>query len=323
MAYVFKVLPEKQMKAYADLLSATDRGGRQEMVWIKVFDNYCGTHWRDAEMLTQEMVDEWCAKRPTEKNNSTRTRIYPIIQLLRYLRERGLTEVGDPAVPRAERSTYIPHAFSGSELSAFFSACDSYPISQRSARSWNLKMTIPVFFRLLYSSGIRTTEARLLRRADVDLGRGILDIRKSKGSCQHFVVLHDSMLGLMRIYDSTIDELYPNRAYFFPVDAKKGRASVWVWQTFNKVWATVSDVSAVPYELRHNYAIENINRWSGLGFGFHDRLLYLSKSMGHASIESTKSYYSLVPPMAELLQERTEAGFNDIIAEVDYEESVD
>ena len=43
------------------------------------------------------------------------------------------------------------------------------------------KITCPVFFRLLYSSGIRTTEARYLKREDVDLEHGVLNIRKSKG----------------------------------------------------------------------------------------------------------------------------------------------
>jgi Phage integrase family. len=50
------------------------------------------------------------------------------------------------------------------------------------------RIIVPVFFRLLYSSGIRTTEARLLRADDVNLDDGVLNIRHSKGFSQHFVV---------------------------------------------------------------------------------------------------------------------------------------
>jgi integrase len=72
--------------------------------------------------------------------------------------------------------------------------------------------------------------------------------------------------------------------------------------------------------LRHHYAIENINRWVDEGFGFDDRLLYLSKSMGHTTIESTRYYYSLVPGMSHLLEEHTEDRFNALIPEVDDED---
>ena len=73
--------------------------------------------------------------------------------------------------------------------------------------------------------------------------------------------------------------------------------------------------------LRHHYAIENINHWTGEGFGFDAKLLYLSKSMGHSTIEATKYYYSLVPAMADILKEKTGMDFKSIIPEVDYEES--
>lgn len=68
---------------------------------------------------------------------------------------------------------------------------------------------------------------------------------------------------------------------------------------FHKVWDSISTAKAVPYDFRLNYAIMNINAWIGKGFEFHDKLLYLSKSMGHTSLESTKYYYALVPAKSE------------------------
>ena len=38
----------------------------------------------------------------------------------------------------------------------------------------------------------------MLRVEDVDLCHGILNIRYSKGHAQHYVVLHDSMLGHLK-----------------------------------------------------------------------------------------------------------------------------
>jgi integrase len=87
-----------------------------------------------------------------------------------------------------------------------------------------------------------------------------------------------------------------------------------------KVYETVNRSYTTAYALRHHYAIENINRWVDYGFGFDDKLLYLSKSMGHTPIESTRYYYSLVPQMSHLLEEQTEDGFNVLIPEVDDED---
>ena len=72
----------------------------------------------------------------------------------------------------------------------------------------------------------------------------------------------------------------------------------------------------VAYELRHHYAVENINRWEEDAFGFSEKLLYLSKSMGHSEINATLYYYSIVPGMSDILREKTETGFNEIIPEV-------
>ena len=42
---------------------------------LRYFDNYCSTEYPYADSFTQEMVDSWCKKRDTEKNNSCRSRI--------------------------------------------------------------------------------------------------------------------------------------------------------------------------------------------------------------------------------------------------------
>ncbi len=288
--------------------------------FLILFDRFCASNYPDGNELAQEMVDSWCRQREGEMNNSCRSRIYVVVSFVRYLRERGLTLVLPPEVPQSEKRTYIPHAFSREELERFFHECDSLTPRALTLEQRSRQITIPVYFRLLYSSGIRTNEARMLRRADVDLSDGVLDIRYSKGHDQHYIVLHDSMLRLMRTYDQAIGELYPDRAYFFPARNGKFHTRAWVQKNFRQLWDAVNSSHATAYELRHHYAIENINLWIDEGFGFDDKLLYLSKSMGHTTIESTRYYYSLVPGMAHLLEKNTEDGFNAMIPGVDDED---
>jgi integrase len=286
---------------------------------LVLFDRHCKKY--TTEFLSQEMVDGWCQKRDTETNNSCRSRIYVVVSFIRYLRARGKTEVMEPDIPRKERRTYIPHSFTDIELNNFFHACDTLHPVLRTLGQRSRRLTIPVFFRLLYSSGIRTTEARMLRVKDVDLCHGIIDIRYSKGHAQHYVVLHDSMLGLLKIYDAAIRKLYPHRAYFFPARGNNFHTRKWVQKNFRELWDKNNSSHATAYELRHHYAIENINRWTDEGFGFDAKLLYLSKSMGHSTLESTKYYYTLVPRIADILEEKTGMDFESILPEVDYEKS--
>lgn len=282
---------------------------------ILLFDRYCKRHYPNDSILTQEMVNSWCRQRETESGNSCRQRTYVVATFIKYLRSRKLTTVSPPYLPPFIKTGYIPHAFSEEELRCFFDACDNITGS-RTQEQRIRRVTLPVFFRLLYSSGIRTTEARLLRVQDVDLEAGVLDIKLTKGYNQHYVVLHNTMLLLMRKYDEVINRAFPGRIYFFPSRTNSYHTRQWVQVNFQKLWKSVNTSYATAYELRHNYAIVNINQWINCGMEFNTKFLYLSKSMGHSVFESTKYYYSLVPGLANIIEQNTNMSFEAIIPDI-------
>jgi integrase len=283
---------------------------------LKLFDGYLAKNHPEACTLTQEMADAWCAKRETETNNSCRSRIYVVVSFIKYLRERKITSISLPEIPRKEKRTYIPHAFTDEELKGFFRECDSISVYNNNPTHKLRKIVVPVFFRLLFSSGMRTIEVRMMKRDDVDLDNGIISIRDSKGYDQHYVVMHDSMTKLMRRYDVAADGLIPGRTYFFPSLHDKPHPKGWVTWNFKTLWLKVSRMDATAYELRHNYATHNINKWPGNELGFDDKLLYLSKSMGHRSTEETKRYFSIIPALSDILEEKTGSSMDYIIPEV-------
>lgn len=288
--------------------------------YLHLFDVYCAVNYPNARDLTQEMVDSWCNKRDTETNNSCRSRIYPIVTFLKYAISRNLLDVQLPVIPRKTPRTYIPHPFTREELERFFDACDNLEIRfQPELETKITKISLPVFYRLLLSSGIRTTEARLMKKGDVNLDNGIIDVKKSKGHDQHYIVLHESMLELMRKYDNTISRLCPERTYFFPTGNNSYQSRVWVSKFFRKIWRSCNEGRATPYQLRHFYAKENIDSWINEDMNTQIKLTYLGKAMGHRLLESTKYYYSITPGLAEVIQNLTEDTFNDIIPDIKYE----
>lgn len=274
---------------------------------ILSFDRYCAEQFPDDKCLSQEMIDTWCKKRDTETNLSCYTRQCCIVALIKYLRARKLSDVHEPDRPRKARSAYIPHAFTDEELHNFFRACDSicYKPGHRRKCDKLKKLTTPVIFRVLYSTGMRTNEVRMLAKEDVNLEEGIISIKQSKGEQQRYVVIHPTLIPILRQYDIKIAELCPDRNYFFPSPRGGCLTKTWITDVFREMWNKYNSSHATAYELRHHYAIVNINHWQDMGFELYDHLLYLSKSMGHLSAESTRNYYSIVPALADTLQEKT------------------
>jgi site-specific recombinase XerD len=314
----FKSFLAPFISLFISFREASKRWNNNYTIFISLFDKYCyQNHQHDTE-LTQEMVDNYCRKRATEKNNSCRSRIFPVVTFVRFLRKRRLCSVKDPIIPKIERSSYIPHAFTEIEIKNFFAACDEIPVYYRGKEQKAFRLTFPVFFRLLYSSGLRTTEARLLRREDVDLSSGVLNIRYTKGYNQHFVVLHDTMNDLMNRYNLAMDKLIHNRIYFFSTSQNSFFQAYKITEFFNELWYKYNSNRATAYELRHNYAVENINSWIDEGFSITSKLVHLSKSMGHSTLRSTTYYYHLVPRMADILASNSDDDY--ILPEVYFEE---
>lgn len=83
------------------------------------FDRYCAEQFPDDECITQEMIDSWCRKRATETNLSCHTRQCCIAAFVKYLCARGLADVHEPARPKKNRSSYVPHSFTHEELKNF------------------------------------------------------------------------------------------------------------------------------------------------------------------------------------------------------------
>ena len=311
------------MACYENYQRASERWSDKSSsaIYLRLFDRHLAKCFPGKVQLTQEMIDSWCSKRNTENNNSCRSRVYPVCSYLRYAKSRG--HIGAmlclPSLPKKIKSSYVPVSFTKEELSRFFCAADRLEFKYLSfKRRKILSMSIPVMFRLLYSSGMRTTEVRLLKREEVNLKNGVVDIRESKGHAQHFIVLHDTMLELMRKYDKAVDYYAPNRTYFFESSTGHEYSKSSLSNFFRKIWneANGTDKKPVPYELRHHFAVVNINAMKGSAMNTQTELTYLSKVMGHHLVESTAYYYSITPALSDVIKDLTEDEMNSIIPDL-------
>ncbi|MCI6338039.1 MAG: tyrosine-type recombinase/integrase [Prevotella sp.] len=291
---------------------------------LHFFDNYCADHYPGQDTLCEGML-EWCKERPTEHGNSCKYRISAIIGFVKYANKEGWTSIAPPTTPSERPCLYIPHAFTDEELSRFFVECDKHVLASRKHNNTLYtrlnQLELPVYFRLLFSTGMRTHEARHLKRTDVDLIDGIIEINETKGYDQHRVALHSSLVGLLKRYDECMALIMPCRQMFFP-DADDGpHRPHWAEYHFRQIWTKISNVPARPYDIRSHYAVANITGWKGLGYGIHDKLLYLSRTMGHRTLSSTCWYFNLSPGLADKIRQCSEESFNSLLPKIeDYED---
>ena len=288
---------------------------------LNAFEIYCIQQFPGENALLQEMLNGWYDKKPTECLASVRCRTQVVTTLVRYIQKKYCTDLFVPHLPQKYKNHYIPHSFSDEELRAFFSECDSQVLEAPPGEPALRALTLSVIFRTLYSTGMRTTEARLLKTDEINFDEAMVSIISTKGDRQHFVALDYELNSVLIRYNGIAQRLHPERKYFFynkdinePFSARELRYQ------FKKQWKKANSTHAVPYDLRHNYAVQNINHWIASGFEFHDKFLYLSKSMGHSSLESTKYYYSLVPKMAGIMRDCDNDSFNSLVPEVTHYE---
>ena len=285
---------------------------------LRYFNDYCATHHPKATTLTENIINGWCNKRITESSESHNKRISPIRLFLRHANGRGWTNVELPEFLPWSKKQYTPYPFSQEQLQAFFQITDSFEVAKylNDKVSKIRKIEIPVFYRLLYSSGMRTMEVRLLRCDDVDLNNGVININQSKGIDQHRVALHRTMWDLLIRYNEAMSAIMPDRTYFFPNAYDEPYTRTWESYNFVRMWHLVSSDHARCYDFRSHYAVMNINSWKYSGPEWFDKLLYLSRSMGHRNVSSTCYYYQLVPLFAEQLEELTAEEYHKLLPDL-------
>lgn len=287
--------------------------------------------------LTQQMVDDWCEKSEGETNVSRSIRVFSVLSFLRYVAvEKKWVDIKVPKTPPHAYETAIPHSFTDEELNNLFRACDEIP-SSGTLNNALLRIQLPVMLRLMISAGLRPIEVRMLRCQDVNFENGVVNVVNTKGYRQHIVVLHDSMLRLLRDYHRKASTLAgDDRLFMFPGCSQNqtvGRLSLsqitndthrpadWLRDSFRNVWYKYNSAKATVGMLRHHYAIENINSLTGIKQeDTYKRLLALCKSMGHRTLVSTMWYYSLVPRLADIIDNLSGETYDRIIPELNYDE---
>jgi len=289
---------------------------------LKKLDEFYCTFFPDENTVTRDIAAKWAQIRMSEGENYRNRRVGVLRQLSLYILSLGI----DAYLPRNNGRTvktvlYIP---SREEMTAFFEKLESWkPVGHCGSRTVH---SYKLLFRLYYCCGLRLSEARLLKKEDVDSGRGMLTIFNSKGHKDRLVYLpadgREMLCDYMRYMETTV----PNTQWLFPgQDISRPLSSNAIQSRFSDCWnalpfAAYADKHPTPHCLRHAFVVERINDWMFKGLDTQALLPYLSKHLGHKSPSETFYYYHLVHNAFEVIKAKDTVSGRVIPEVFDYED---
>ena len=210
--------------------------------------------------------------------------------------------------PHFRRAT--PHIYSNTEISALLRAAGE--IGPAGGLRAHTHVTL---FGLLFSSGLRISEALHLGRDDVDLKNGVLTVMRTKFRKSRMVPLHPSTTRALAGYVVHRDRLQSQAAArtFFLNDHGASVGVSGVTRTFGILrrqlgWSKGRG-GRLPllHDMRHTMAVSTLLRWYQKGVDVDRKILALATYLGHVEIADTYWYLTAVPELMVLTAGRFQA----------------
>ncbi len=170
-------------------------------------------------------------------------------------------------IPRPKRKKALPKVLSENEVRAFLSALK------------NPKHRAIAF--VLYSGGLRVSEAARLKIGDIDSKRGQIHVRQGKGRKDRYVMLSPLVLQVLREY-ARIEQ---PRDWLFPAAHRRDRHIT--PRTIQMEVARAARSAGIqkrvtPHMLRHSFATHLLEAGTDLR--------YIQELLGHTKINTTVIY---------------------------------
>lgn len=276
----------KLIKSFQDFL-LVEKGLSENSIFsytydIKKFQSYLDGQNKDFLQVQADDITGFLKEQKRKKisSRSLARAVAALRQFYKYLKEDDKIEI-NPAekiqTPEVKKS--LPDYLSLEEIEELFEVI-------REDEPYELRDK--AMFELLYSSGLRISEACNLRLEDVDLENMFLTVR-GKGGRERLVPFGEKSLNILRKYlESARDDILKSRFSDYLFISKKGdflnRKSV--WRLLKKYLSRTGIRKAVtPHTFRHSFATHLIEN--------NADLRSVQELLGHIDISTTQIYTHL------------------------------
>jgi integrase len=283
---------------------------------LKRFDRFTLEKYPEAPVLTKEIVLDWCKKRDYETRANQLARTSVIRQLGKYLNSIEINAYIIPKGYYPKETQYIPYIYSIEELRRFFAETDK---CRYCCECPYRHLTMPVFFRMIYTCGLRVSEARLLKVSDVDLDNGIITIRHSKKDKDRLIPMSSFLAERCRNYSTKVHPYPVAEDYYFPALNNKLMTRGNIYHNFRRfLWrAGISHGGRGRgpriHDFRHTFATHCLKKWAEQGKDLTAYLPVLRTYMGHDSFNETAYYLRLTVDVFADVMQKVEIRYPGII----------
>lgn len=287
------------------------------------FDKFCVENHIDRAIITKELSDTWQSYHADEAKSRRASRMSVLRQLAQYMNSQG-NECYIPSKFSA-KSYRVPYVMNEREIKELFTVADDYAPKVNADRFNILAEEYKVLFRFIYCCGLRVSEARKLKLEDIDFERKTALILRSKGDKDRLIYIADDVCKMcLDMLDLLHDKYHFYSEYLFSSsDPNTPLQVASINKKFREFWKKTSGASDSKYptvhSLRYSFVVTRMNLWMEKGENLTAMMPYLSKYLGHESVENTYYYYHQIESTFKIVRQKDQLS-DRIIPEVSNEE---
>ena len=319
---IYNSVFQKEIHDLIELKRALGFSYESEAGSLRRIDAFLCENNLSEKFITKELCDLWCRKRTYETVTNQASRISIMRVFCRYLNDIGIPAYVPSKGITHKRIRYDAHIYTDEELQNFFDAVDK---SQSVPDSCPYRADVmPVFFRILYTSGMRVSELRLARIRDFNLEEGYITVHEAKNHKERIIPIHPSLVVKSKELKEKIHSNSSEDEYFFMMKPGQPMTLVNVYRNFRRYLenAGISHTGRGPrvHDFRHTYCVNLLRKWTDEGKDLTSYLPYMRTMLGHEGFEETAYYLKLTAERFPYIKERMKESFPDLIKEAEINE---
>lgn len=285
---------------------------------LRAFCKFCEQTFSGSS-IPEDVICSWVLNEPNRSMKTKATLAGTLMMWAQYVFSLGYTPLMLPHVRGTVNTGFMPHIFTADEMQRIWNTVDHiepqkvYP---------NLHKCIPVLFRLLFSSGLRISEALAITLEDVDFAQNVITLHRTKNDWERLIPMSVSLAAIMKTYINEHLSIFASKSPIFYYRKGKLLTPGSVYGRFRMVLRD----SGIPYQgklrgprlhdFRHTYAVHAMNKLVDDGNDLYTILPILSAYLGHSNITSTERYIRLTEERLSKVTDSMETKIPNLFPEV-------
>jgi site-specific recombinase XerD len=277
-----------------------------QLKWILLeFDKFFAQASKKDLFISSLDIKNWACTRTCDKPSTLYQKYCAIAKFCRYMCLLG-HECYIPTRPKKHFTNYTPTIFTHEQMKAIFNVCDNMVMKEHHAKS--IMIIMPALLRMLYSTGIRISEALSILNKEVDFDRKTIVLNDTKNRCQRLAPINESLEEVLRQYITYRNRIpvagveYPNSPFFVSTTGKPcSRRTVlkyfhWIIEECG-IQRRCDQRGPMVHEIRHSTAVHSLVKLTQDGMDIYASLPLLAAFMGHKKVLDTETYLRLTQEM--------------------------